>query len=146
MPRIYSNYETMKKGKRVKVVFPIEYRLLVTPVYKEREKQIVTLFGLRTINEFSNFHYEIIVEPDITDKTIRLDIRGLRAPQVTIPGSGPAVFRQEFPDLHGTYNLIVRKLDKQENSFTISITNERITVKDSPADHFIDVVTNPEEW
>jgi hypothetical protein len=136
----------MKKGKRVKVVFPIEYRLLVTPVYKEREKQTVTLFGLRTINEFTNFHYEIIVEPAIADKTIRLNIRGLRAPQVTIPGSGPAVFRQEFPDLHGTYALIVRKLDKQENAFTISITNERITVKESEEHRFIDVVTNPEEW
>ena len=136
----------MKKGKRVKVVFPIEYRLLVTPVYKEREKQTVTLFGLRTINEFSNFHYEIIVEPTVADRTIRLDIRGLRAPVVTIPGSGPAVFRHEFPDLHGTYSLIVRKLDKQENSFSINITNERITVKESVDHHFIDVVTNPEEW
>jgi len=136
----------MKKGKRVKVVFPIEYRLLVTPVYKEREKQIVTLFGLRTINEFSNFHYEIIVEPAISDKTIRLDIRGLRAPQVTIPGSGPAVFRQEFPDLHGTYSLVVRKLDKQENFFTINITDKSVTVKDSDEQRFCDVVTNPEEW
>jgi len=136
----------MKKGKRVKVVFPIEYRLLVTPVYKEREKQIVTLFGLRTINEFSNFHYEIIVEPAIADKTIRLDIRGLRAPQVTIPGSGPAVFRQEFPDLHGTYSLVVRKLDKQENFFTINITDKSVTVKDSDEQRFCDVVTNPEEW
>ena len=136
----------MKKGKRVKVVFPIEYRLLVIPVYKEREKQIVTLFGLRTINEFSNFHYEIIVEPAIEEKTIRLDIRGLRAPQVTIPGSGPAVYRREFPDLHGTYALIVRKLDKQENSFTISITTERVTLKESEEHRFIDVVTNPEEW
>ena len=136
----------MKKGKRVKVVFPIEYRLLVTPVYKEREKQIVTLFGLRTINEFSNFHYEIIVEPAIADKTIRLDIRGLRAPQVTIPGSGPAVFRQEFSDLHGTYSLVVRKLDKQENFFTINITDKSVTVKESDEHRFCEVVTNPEEW
>ena len=136
----------MKKGKRVKVVFPIEYRLLVMPTYKEREKRVVTLFGLRTINEFSSFHYEIIVETDVSGKTIRLDIHGLRAPQVTIPGSGPAVFRQEFPGLHGAYSLVVKKLDKLENTFSLSISDEKVTLKESPEKRFIDVVTIPEEW
>ena len=136
----------MKKGKRVKVVFPIEYRLLLTPFYNEREKRTVTLIGLRTINEFSNFHYEIIVDPIIDGKSIRLDIRGLRAPQVSIPGSGPAVYKQEFPDLHGTYDVIVRKLDKQENSFEVSIGKGKIAVKVSPEKRFVDVVTVAEEW
>ena len=136
----------MKKGKRVKVVFPIEYRLLILPITKEREQQKVTLFGLRTINEFSNFHYDIIVEASVSGSTIRLDIRGLRAPQVTIPGSGPAVFRKEFPGLRGTYTLIVKKLEKAEDTFTIHITPDKIVVKSVPEKRFCDVVTVPEEW
>lgn len=136
----------MKKGKRVRPVFPIEYRLLVTPRYKEREKHYVALIGLRTVNEFSSFRYEIIVESKLKGKTLRLDVHGLRAPQVTIPGSGPAVFRKEFPDLFGRYTIIVEKLDKEENAFTVNISKEKAVVEKSPKTRFTDIVTSEEEW
>ncbi len=136
----------MKKGKRVRPVFPIEYRLLVTPRYKEREKHHVALIGLRTVNEFSSFRYEIIVESKLKGKTLRLDVHGLRAPQVTIPGSGPAVFRKEFPDLFGRYTIIVEKLDKEENAFTVMISREKVVVEKKPKTRFTDIVTSEEEW
>ncbi len=136
----------MKKGKRVKVVFPIEYRLLILPITRERKQEKVTFFGLRTINEFSSFHYDIIVEPSVSGSTIRLDIRGLRAPQVSIPGSGPAVFKKEFPGLRGTYTLIIKKLEKAEDTYTIAITPDKVVVKGVPEKRFCDVVTIAEEW
>jgi len=136
----------MKQGKRVKPVFPIEYRLLITPKYKEREKQFVTYAAIRTVNEFSSFRYEIVVDPTVTNRTLQFAIHGLRAPQVTIPHSGPAMFETEFLNLHGTYDLVVSKPGREKNMFTISISNKEIILKESPQDKFVDVTTSAKEF
>jgi hypothetical protein len=136
----------MKQGKRVKPVFPIEYRLLITPKYKEREKRFVTYAAIRTVNEFSSFRYEIIVDPTVTDRVLQFNIHGLRAPQVTIPHSGPAIFETEFLDLRGTYDLVISKLGREKNTFTISISNKEIILKESPQDKFVDVTTSANEF
>jgi hypothetical protein len=136
----------MKKGKRVKPVFPIEYRLLITPAYKEREKEIVTRLVLHTVKEFTNFRYEIVVEPKLTDHTLRLKIHGLRAPQVTLPGSGPATYETEYRNLNGQYSIVVSKLDREENSFDVAISDNRIIVEAAPEQRFIEIITSEEEW
>ena len=136
----------MKKGKRIKLKFPIEYRLLITPKYKEREKETVTLVALRTVNEFTNFLYEIVVVPEFSDRTLRLNIHGLRAPQVTLPGSGPAKFRSEYNNLHGRYTVIVSKLNREENSYEVSVSKESVVIEKSPRKKFVDLVTNEDEW
>ena len=136
----------MKQGKRVKPKFPIEYRLLITPKINEREKKIVTLFALRTVNEFTNFRYELIVEPEVNHRTMHFKIRGLRAPQVSIPAVGPATFSTEYDDLNGTYDVIISKHTKNENKFTVNINKEKIVVKEIPNKRFIDIVTNENEW
>lgn len=136
----------VKRGKRVKPVFPIEYRLLIAPLYKEDENKRVITFALRTTNEFSNFRYEIIVESELKDATIRFNIRGLRAPQVSIPGSGPAIYKTEYPDLGGEHNLIIIKPGKEENLYTVSFTKKLISIIKSPKNKFVDVVTSAEEW
>ena len=136
----------MKKGKRVKPKFPIEYRLLITPKQTEREKQTVILVALRTVNEFNNFLYEIVVEPELSDRTLRLNIHGLRAPQVTIPGTGPAKFMTEYTNLNGMYSVVVSKPNGGENSYDVSIAKEKVSVERSPRNKFVDLVTNEEEW
>lgn len=136
----------MKTGKRVKPRFPIEYRLLITPGRDARDTSAVTLIALRTVNEFTNFRYEIVVEPERSGRTIRLSIHGLRAPQVTIPGTGPAVFRTEYEGLRGTYSVVVSKLDREENAFSVQISVDKVTVKDSPTVRFVDIVTREEDW
>jgi hypothetical protein len=136
----------MKKGKRVKPVFPIEYRLFITPRYDERKKEVLTYIALRTVTEFRNFHYEIIVTPELAGNTLTLGIHGLRAPQVTIPGSGPAEFSAELKEMKGRYTVIISKLDKMQNSFTINISNNTVTVEKSPEPRFVDIVTNEQEW
>src|SRR5436309_13245213 len=130
----------MKKGKRVKPKFPIEYRLLITPRFKDREKVIVTHVELRTVNEFTSFHYEIVVKPDLAGTVLRLNIHGLRAPQVSLPGSGPATFAIEYPNLKGHYTVIVSKLDHEENTFFVDISPGGVIVKKSPQSKFVDVV------
>lgn len=136
----------MKQGKRVKPKVPIEYRVLIAPRYKERQKETVTIIALRTVNEFTNFHYEIVVSPEISDHTIKLNILGLRAPQITLPGSGPATFEAEYKNLNGQYNIIISKLDRAENHFSVVISNERITVEESPKNTFVEIVTSEKEW
>jgi hypothetical protein len=136
----------VKRGKRVKPAFPIEYRLLITPQHKENEKKDMTSFALRTTNEFSSFRYEIIVESELNDRTICFNIRGLRAPQLSIPGSGPAVYRTEYPDLNGQYDLIVIKPGKEENLYRITIQKKQILVDKNPKNKFVDIVTSADEW
>jgi hypothetical protein len=136
----------MNRGKRIKPVVPIEYRLLITPKLKERERKIVTLVALRTMVEFTNFRYDIVVEPECTDRTLKFTIRGLRAPQVSLPGTGPAVFKTEYDGLHGTYNVIVSKHGKDENLFSVHISNNEIRLKKIPEKKFVEIVTKEVEW
>jgi len=136
----------MKKGKKVKPPTPAEYRLLITPKMKEREKRAVTLIALRTLKEFRSFRYEIIVEDLIEGSTIYLKIHGLKAPQVGLPSMGPAVYRAEYPRLRGEYSLVVTKLNREENKFTVSFTDTSVTVKEGPEKKFVEIVTSEREW
>jgi hypothetical protein len=136
----------MKKGKRVKPKFPIEYRLLMVRRMSERDKTMETFVALRTTLEFRNFLYEIIVEPIAAEQTLHLKIHGLRAPQVTIPGTGPAKFSATFGDLHGRYEVIITKPNGEENAFTVHIANDHVEVEKGPRKKFADLVTREEEW
>lgn len=136
----------MKRGKRVAPKFPLEYRILIAPVHHERQHERLTLIAMRTVNEFSTFRYDIVVEPELKDHTLTLNIRGLRAPQVSLPGSGPAVFRTEIENLSGRYEIVVCKLDRQVNAFTVLISEDSITVEKSPKDKFVEIVTDHAEW
>ncbi len=136
----------MKKGKRVKPKFPIEYRLLITLKYNEREKKTVVLVALRTVNEFTNFLYEIIVQDTLNNDVLHLRINGLRAPQVSLPGMGPAKFQKEYEGLNGTFTVIVTKLDRMENIFVVNISEKLVTIVKSPKMKFVEFVTNEQDW
>jgi hypothetical protein len=136
----------MKKGKRVKPKFSLEYLLLLVPRYKETEKKPVTHVALRTVNEFTSFRYEIVVAAELAGRTLRLNIHGLRAPQLTLPGTGPALFETEFEGLRGSYSIVISKLDREENIFTVGFSPEGILVEKSPDEKFVDIVTREEDW
>jgi len=136
----------MKKGKRVKPKFPIEYRVLITPLYKEREKEIVTRVAIRTVNEFTNFRYEIVVVPVLADNVLKLCITGLRAPQVTIPGTGPAIYTAEYRNFRGLYDVIVSKPGRDDNTFSVRISDKKVIIESAPKKKFVEVVTDEEEW
>jgi hypothetical protein len=130
----------------VKPVFPIEYRLLIAPRYNERERRAVTYVGLRTVTEFSHFRYEVVVNAEVKQGELRLDIHGLRAPELTLPHAGSALFETEIPGLDGTYRVVISKLAREVNTFTVAITADRVTVLSSPENRFVDLVTTPSEW
>jgi hypothetical protein len=124
----------------------IEYRLFIAPRYDETRKKETTLFLLETIKEFSTFRYSIVVRHTVDNKTIRLDILGLKTPEVTMPGFGPARKDIEIDDLHGTYEVSVAKLDGGENHFSLKVTKKGITVEYQPSGKFIAVYADPAEW
>jgi hypothetical protein len=136
----------MKRDKQAAPKFLLEYKLLIRPKYKEIERKTVIEFGLRTVNEFTNFKYEINVEQEQTDKTLKLIIRGLRAPKTSIPSIGPAVFFSEYENLSGNYSVIISKHGKEENKFSVDIAEKAITVKRRPTKKFIDITTDEATW
>ena len=136
----------MKQGKRVKPKFPIEYRLLIMPIFKEREQKHVTLFAIRTINEFNSFRYEISLDAILKDHIIRLTIGGLKAPQMNLPGTGPAVKEMEFENLKGDYEIIISKHGKDENKFSVDISNKQVVLIKTPRNKFSEIVTDSKEW
>ena len=136
----------MKRGKRVKPVFPIEYRLLIQNLYDESKKQKITSFNLRTISEFSNFSYEIVVDAELQERTIYFNIKGIRAPKLSIPSSGPAFFNIKYPNLNGRYKLIVSKPQKSSNEFLINIAKKKIIIEKLPEEKFIDITSSEDEF
>jgi len=130
----------MKEKKQSRLVGPIEFRLLVVPRYKEREKKFVTVIELQTVQEFSNFRYDIVVQDTVEDDVLYLNIRGLRAPQPIMPAVGPALFRKEYADLVRVRKIIVTKIDGEKNSFLVSISRKDVKVKRNPPEKFVELV------
>ena len=130
----------MKEKKQSRLVGPVEFRLLVVPRYKEREKKFVTVIELQTVQEFSNFRYDIVVQDTVEDDVLYLNIRGLRAPQPIMPAVGPALFRKEYADLVKVRKIIVTKIDGEKNSFLVSISRKDVKVKRSPPEKFVELV------
>jgi hypothetical protein len=124
----------------------IEYRLFITPRYDETRKKETTLFLLETIKEFSTFRYSIVVRHAVNDKAIRLDILGLKTPELTMPAFGSAREHIEIDDLRGTYDVSVAKLDGGENHFSLKVTKKGVSVEYHPSGKFITVYTDPAEW
>ena len=135
-----------EKSSRKEPAQIFEYVLLITPRYNEQKKRLVTVVALRTVKEFSNYRYEMIVENSLDDRRLRLNIMGLRPPELTFPGLGPATFETEYDNLNGSYEVVVTKLHKDVNIFRVHITPEKAVVKESPKSRFVDLVTRPEDW
>ena len=135
-----------KRGKREKPVLGAEYILLVTPYINPRTGEKVTLIGLRTVREFTNFRYDLVVQPNLDGRTLTLLIQGLSAPELTLPAMGPAEFRLERKDLEGTYDVVVSKHNKMFDSYTVRVTPAEVKVEKVPGERFSEIVTRIEDW
>jgi hypothetical protein len=136
----------VKQGKREKPVLPREYLLLVTPHVNERTGEKVTLVALRTVTEFVNFRYDLIVRPTLDGRTLKLLIQGLGAPEMTLPAMGPAQFRLEWKDLSGRYDIVLSKHNKQFDSYRVNVSPAGVTVEQRPEERFSEIVTRIEDW
>jgi len=136
----------MKQAKQKPLPLAAEYRLLVAHKYSGQFKSMVVQVALRTIEEFSNFLYEIVVEDAVKGNTLSLHIHGLRPPRQTLPAFGPAAFRKEYRNLENIEEIVVAKLDGVINSFQVKISKDSVVVKKSPKEHFVQLVTDEKEW
>jgi hypothetical protein len=125
---------------------PIEFRLLVTHAYDEIQKKKLLLVGLKTMKEFTNFQYEISVQEVRDGATITLNILGLRAPKGMLPRTGTAYFKQLYEKPTTIKTILVRKMEKKENAFTVRVTKANVLVKELPQKPFVEIVTNEQEW
>ncbi len=119
-----------------------EYRLFVFSRYKDTEQEYRTVVVLQTTEEFASFRYELSVDEEITDREIRYTVTGLTAPRLSLPGSGPALFRREYRNFHGTYRITVEGLDRISNSFEFEIGEKQVHLLRSPSRPFVVVSTD----
>ncbi len=116
-----------------------EYHLFVTAVYKDTEQEYRTLVVLQTARQFASFRYELSVEEKLADHAISYRVTGLRAPQLSLPGSGPASFRREYRNLRGKYRITVEGLDRTHNIFEFEIGEKQVMLKQAPSKPFVEV-------
>jgi len=122
-----------------------EYRLFVTARYKDIEQEYRTGVVLQTVREFASFRYELGIEEEMADHSIRYRVTGLKAPQLNFPGSGPAFFHREYRNLRGKYKISIEGLDRNRNEFEFEIGEKQVLLLESPSHSFIEVSTKDQE-
>ncbi|MCX6134124.1 MAG: hypothetical protein NTU47_09960 [Ignavibacteriales bacterium] len=120
-----------------------EYSLHVFHYFDERIRKVLQVFLVQTVKEFTSFHYEILLDVALRERTIQVKILGLRTTPLTMPGVGPARGREDFSDLRGSYQLNIAKLDGELNEFQIDLSPSSIVISGSPASPFITVSNTP---
>ena len=120
-----------------------EYTLNIFRGTDPKTRQEGWIFFVRTIKEFMSFDYEIILSAAIQDHSITLTISGIHAPLLVMPGVGPAKGIALLKDLHGSYSLTVKKLNKEVNIFKITFGPGGAQVRERPPHPFIAVAAVP---
>lgn len=124
---------------------PTEYRLFVFPSHSEVAKKQGIVFRLETVKEFSNFSYAIAVEERLMENTISWKIHGLRSPRISLPATGPATFVKKYENLKGLYLFTITKLDGEENTFTLNVSEQKVSVVKAPRQAFLEILTSVDE-
>jgi hypothetical protein len=138
--------KTRQRTKRIQPKPTHEYVLLMMPRFNERKGRVVTYVALRTVKEFTNFKYELIVDARVDGGTMFLDIHGLRPPRLTLPDLGPATFETEFDHLEGPFDVVVKKLRKDVNTFRVVVSASGVVVDSRPEKRFIELITRTDDW
>ena len=120
-----------------------EYTLNIFRGTDPKTQQAGWIFMVRTIKEFVSFSYEILLSAAVEERVITIQISGIHAPLMVMPGVGPAKGVVLVKDILGSYTLIVRKLNKELNTFTIIVGPESVHLRDQPPQPFITVATDP---
>jgi len=121
-----------------------EYRLRVSPEFDELEQVHRTVVLCETTREFASFRYELGVEEEVSGTTLKYRITGLKAPQLSLPDSGPAYFRRSYTGLNGAIEILIEGLDKRTTSFVFDVTPTSVTLTSQPRESFVSVSTEPE--
>ena len=128
---------------RVKKAREPEYRLNIFRGTDPKTRQEGWIFYVRTIKEFVSFNYEIHLSATVQGREITLQISGIHAPLMVMPGVGPAKGTALLKDILGPYDLIVKKLNKEVTGFAITLGDERVILDRTPPHPFILVSPEP---
>jgi len=120
-----------------------DYTLNVFHSTHDETQEPAISFVVQTTKIFVSFQYDILVDASVTDRTITLSIKGLHAPELLMPGSGPAYGAVQLTDLKGHYTLSVIKQDKTVNAFDLDIGAKDVMILRSPQETFIAISTDP---
>jgi hypothetical protein len=120
-----------------------DYTLHIYPYQDPSTGKRSTAFLVQTTKVFVSFRYEILLQASLEERTVRVKIQGLHAPELLMPGSGPARGWKLFEGLIGHYHVIVVKQDKSVNTFDIDVAGDGVTLLKSPEHPFILPSTDP---
>lgn len=120
-----------------------EYRLNIFRGTDPKTRQEGWIFYVRTVKEFVSFNYEILLTATVQGREITLQISGIHAPLMVMPGVGPAKGTALLKDIQGPYDLIVKKLNKEVTSFAITLGDDRVSLDRTPPHPFIQVSAEP---
>lgn len=114
--------------------------------HKDKETNVRSVvFLVQTTKVFVSFQYDILLQAKQEGDAVHIKVQGLHAPELLMPGSGPARGRLEFPHLHGRYKVIVSKQDRTVNAFEIDISKDDVKLLKSPEHPFIAASTEAVE-
>jgi len=98
---------------------------------------------LQTTREFASFRYELSVNEELLDRSIHYRVKGLKAPLLSMPGSGPAFFKKEYRVSAGPFRISVEGLDHTTNVFDFDFGDSKVRLVQSSPKPFVTVTTEP---
>jgi hypothetical protein len=120
-----------------------DYTLNVFHHLDEKTAARSVAFMVQTTKVFVSFRYDILLQAVQEDRTVRIKIQGLHAPELLMPGTGPARGWKLFEGLFGHYKVVVSKQDKSVNEFDVDVTDSGVTLLKAPEHPFILPSTDP---
>jgi hypothetical protein len=122
-----------------------EYLLRIFPYLDERTSEKGVVLAVETLEIFTSFRYEILLEDKREGNTIEFKIVGLHAPAMLMPGKGPARGSRSYTGLQGRYRIHIHRMDKEINKFQVEFSPKKIKILDDPNKSFIFARVDPLE-
>jgi hypothetical protein len=127
-----------KKIKPKKKAF--EFLFTIFPTYDELNKIDLITIQIQTVQEFTNFRYELQVKETFNEDGMNFQIKGIKTPDLLIPSGGPAVFSQTYQRFEGEKQLSIVNMEGTVNSFKLKFLKNKILLSEDRDQSFIDVV------
>lgn len=124
---------------------PVEYRLLVRPMYDETVKKSGFVFYLETTMQFTNFSYVVDVKDHVEGNTIVWSLHGLRAPSLNLPATGIAYFQKTYFDLPKIIHFRLQKNQSLKAEMDLKLSTSSVTSSKSKST-FLKIYTDEQEF
>ena len=109
-----------------------EYRLVFSPTTNPHSHTPSIRVALETAQAFAAFRYGLSVHEQREGTRVQYEIRGLAAPDLSLPGAGHAGFVRSYDDLWGNCEFRVHGLDGTVSSCVVRLTPGRAEIVTKP--------------